>query len=362
MGDTILHTRGLKANEPVLPAGRIGVILDDRQIIAGGNDGNIYAARQEDMDEVKNKMDQVLNSTGGGKINFIINSNFFYSSRNINCRTINNITFPKDRFYLTYTDNNIISYSSITNGIKLYNGNGSKWTLGQTLYSGYVNKLKSNKIVFRFKARGNANINQVIQYNVDTEITPNGNKTSLSEKAYILSEEWTDCIITVEIPDTVKGLSFEIQSVINSDNWIETKEWQVELIDNLDDIGSRYVEPDPRIETVRCSYFYKVMSPCLIPFVVNNQTGFIILNKENNMRITPVCHVPNKFYIHYHGESSSYQIPPENMSMDTANSRCLVIRNIPSSYNGRTCLLTNSSSSGTFAGTILFVELDAELI
>ena len=99
MGDTILHTRGLKANEPVLPAGRIGVILDDRQIIAGGNDGNIYAARQEDMDEVKNKMDQLLNSAGGGKINFIINSDFYYSRRNAKYKTINDITFDYSNRY-----------------------------------------------------------------------------------------------------------------------------------------------------------------------------------------------------------------------------------------------------------------------
>ena len=363
MGDTILHTRGLKANEPVLPAGRIGVILDERQIIAGGNDGNIYAARQEDMDEVKNKIDQALNSTGGGKINFIINSDFYYSRRNSSFKTINNITFPKDRFYLTYVGNNVISYSIITNGIKLYNGDGSKWTLGQTLDSGYVNMLKNNKIVFKFKARGNVNINQIIQYNVDTEITPNGDKTSLLSKSYMLSEEWIDCVITVEIPNNVKGLTFEIQSIINSDNWIETKEWQVELIDNLDDIGSRYVKPDPYIELVRCSYFYKVMSPCLIPFVVNNNIGYILLNKENNMRTTPVCHIPHKFYIHYYGETSSYEIPHEDISI-SGNSKCLTISNIPSSYNGRTCVLTNISVAGTFtiAPSTMFIELDAELI
>lgn len=361
MGDTVLHTRGLKVNEPVLPAGRIGVILDDRQIIAGGNDGNIYAARQEDMDEVKNKMDQVLNSAGGGKINFIINSDFYYSRRDAKFKVINNITFPKERFYLTYVGNDVLDYNSITNGIKLCNGDGSKWTLGQTLDSSYVNILKSNKIVFKFKARGNVNINQVIQYNVDAEITPNGNKTSLSTKTYTLSDEWIDCIITVEIPDTVKGLTFEIQSVINSDNWIETKEWQVELIDNLDDIGGKYIKPDPRIERTRCSYFYKMISPCLIPFIVNNRTGYIILEKENNMRTTPICHVPNKFYIHYQGETSAYEIPSENMTM-SANSRCLSITNLPSSYNGRTCVLTSNATSGTFAGSLLFIELDAELI
>ena len=361
MGDTILHTRGMKANEPVLQAGRFGVILDERRIIAGGSSGNIYAARQEDVDEINNKMNLIINSTGGGKVNFIINSDFYYSRRNAKYKTINDITFPMDRFYLTHVGNNTLSYDSISNGIKLYNGNGSKWTLGQTLYSGYVNKLKNNKIVFRFKARGNCNINQIIQYNVNTEITPNGDKLVLSTKTYILTEEWIDCIITVEIPDTVKGLSFEIQSTINSDNWVETKEWQVELIDNLDDIGSKYVAPDPRIELIRCSYFYNIVSPCLLPFIVNNQWGYIILNKESNMRTTPVCHVPNKFYIHYYGESSSYEIPPENMTV-SANARCLNIKNLPSSYNGRTCVLTNNSTSGAFGGTLSYLELDAELI
>lgn len=361
MGDTILHTRGLKANEPVLPAGRIGVILDERQIIAGGNDGNIYAARQEDVDELKNKMDQLLNSAGGGKINFIINSDFYYSRRSSIFKVINNITFPKDRFYLTYVGNDVLDYNSITNGIKLYNSDGSKWTLGQTLDSTYVNILKSNKIVFKFKARGNSNINQVIQYNDDAEITPNGNKTSLSTKTYTLSDEWIDCIITVEIPDTIKGLSFEIQSVINSDGWIETKEWQVELIDNLDDIGGKYIKPDPRIELTRCKHFYKVISPCLIPFIVNNRTGYIILDKENSMRTTPVCHVQYKFYIHYQGETSSYEITSEAMTIST-NSRCLSVTNLPSSYNGRTCVLTNNATSGTFSGSLMFIELDAELI
>lgn len=361
MGDTILHTRGLKVNEPVLPAGRIGVILDERQIIAGGNDGNIYAARQEDVDKLKNKMDQLLNSAGGGKINFIINSDFYYSRRNSKFKVINNITFPKERFYLTYVGNDVLDYSSITNGIKLCNGDGSKWTLGQTLDSTYVNILKNNKIVFKFKARGNGNINQVIQYNIDTEITPNGNKTSLSTKTHALSDEWMDCIITVEIPDTIKGLTFEIQSVINSDNWIETKEWQVELIDNLDDIGGKYIKPDPRIELTRCKYFYRIISPCLIPFIVNNRTGYIILEKENNMRTTPVCHIPDKFYIHYQGETSTHEIPSENMAM-SANSRCLSVTNLPSSYNGRTCVLTSSATSGTFAGALTFIELDAELI
>lgn len=361
MGDTILHTRGLKANEPVLPAGRIGVILDDRQIIAGGNDGNIYAARQEDMDEVKIKMDQLLNSAGGGKINFIINSNFYYSRRSSEYRIINNVTFPRDRFYLTYLGSNALYYSAITNGIKLYNGDGSKLVLGQTLASVYVNELKSNKIVFKFKARGNCDINQIIQCNVDAEITPKGDKTSLSSKTYTLTDEWIDCIITVEIPDTVKGLAFEIQSAINSDDWIETKEWQVELIDDLNDNGSIYVEPDPLIERTRCKHFYKIVSPCLIPFIVNNRTGYIILDKENDMRITPVCHIPNKFYIHYQGESSCYEIPYEDMTI-SANARCLSVTNIPSSYNGKTCVLTCNATNGTFSGALLFIELDAELI
>lgn len=361
MGDTILHTRGMKANEPVLPAGRIGVILDDRQIIAGGNDGNIYAARQEDVDELKNKMDQLLNSAGGGKINFIINSDFYYSRRSRDFKAINNITFPKDRFYLVYVGNDVLDYCSIPNGIKLYNGDGSKWTLGQSLDATYVNILKSNKIVFKFKARGNANINQVIQYNANAEITPNGNKTSLSTKMYTLSDEWIDCIITVEIPDSVKGLTFEIQSVINSDGWIETKEWQVELVDNLDDIGGKYIKPDPRIELTRCKYFYKVISPCLIPFIVNNRTGYIILDKENNMRTTPICHVPDKFYLHYQGEASSYEVTPGNMTV-SSNSRCLSVTNMPSSYNGRTCVLTSNATSGTFSGSLMFIELDAELI
>lgn len=361
MGDTILHTRGMKANEPVLPAGRFGVILDERQIIAGGNSGNIYAARQEDVDEINNKMNQLLNSTGGGKVNFIINSDFYYSRRNAKFRVINDIIFPRDRFYLTYEGNNTLSYNSITNGIKLYNGDGSKWTLGQTLHSEYVDRLKSNKIVFRFKARGNCDINQIIQYNPNAEITPKGNKTSLVSKTYTLSDEWIDCIITVEIPDTVKGLSFEIKSNINSDNWIETKEWQVELIDDLNDVGSKYIAPDPRIELVRCSYFYKIISPCLLPFIVSNQAGYIIINKEKNMRINAICHVPSNFYIHYHGETSCYEILPENMSI-TANSRCLNILRIPSSYNGRTCVLTNNSTSGTFVGTLGYLELDAELI
>lgn len=361
MGDTILHTRGMKANEPVLPAGRIGVILDDRQIVAGGANGNFYAARQEDMDEVNNKMDQLLNSAGGGKINFIINSDFYYSRRHNNFKIVNNITFPKDRFYLTYVGNDVLNYKSITNGIKLYEGDGSKWILGQSLDATYVNILKSNKIVFKFKARGNVNINQVIQYNVDTEIAPNGNKTSLSAKTYTLKDEWIDCIIAVEIPDTVKGLSFEIQSVINTDDWIETKEWQVELIDNLDDIGSKYVKPDPRIERTRCSYFYKIVSPCLIPFIVNNRTGYIILDKENNMRTTSVCHIPDKFYVHYQGETSSYEITSGNMTI-SSNSKCLSITNLPSSYNGRTCVLTSNATSGTFSGSLTFIELDAELI
>ena len=361
MGDTILHTRGLKANEPVLPAGRIGVILDDRQIIAGGNDGNIYAARQEDMDEVKNKMDQVLNSAGGGKINFIINSDFNFSQRHINYQTINGITFPKDRFYLTHVGNNVITYNDIPNGLRLDSGDGSKWTLGQTLYSGYVKQLKDNNIIFKFKARGTTNLNYVIQYNLNNEIRASGEKTILKSETCILNEEWNEYKLTVQVPSATKGLAFEIQSVINSSDFIETKEWQVELIDNLDDIGGKYIKPDPRIEITRCKQFYQVISPCGIPFIVNNQTGIIPIENQNVMRTTPTCYVPYEFYIHYYGETNIHKIAKGDLVV-TSNSRVLNVNNIPSSYNGRFCVLTNSSTIGTFAGSYLFIELDAELI
>lgn len=361
MGDTILHTRGLKANEPVLPAGRIGVILDERQIIAGGNDGNIYAARQEDVDKLKNKMDQLLNSAGGGKINFIINSDFRFSQRHIDYKTINGITFPKDRFYLTYVGNDGITYNDIPNGLRLDSGDGSKWTLGQTLYSGYVNKLKDNNIIFKFKARGTTNLNYVIQYNLNNEIRASGEKTVLKSETCILNEEWNEYKLTVQVPSDTKGLAFEIQSVINSSDFIETKEWQVEIVNDLNDNGSQYNVPDPRLEIIRCEYFYKSLSPCGIPFIVNKQTGFIPIEKQNIMRTNPVCHVPNNFYIHYYGETNVQTITQKDLTV-SANCRILNINNIPSSYNGRFCVLTNSANIGTFSGTYLFIELDAELI
>ena len=361
MGDTILHTRGLKANEPVLPAGRIGVILDDRQIVAGGASGNFYAARQEDMDEVKNKINQALNSTGGGKINYIINSDFQYSRRSKQYKIINNITFPKERFYLSYVGNDVLNYNSITNGIRLYEGDGSKWTLGQTLYSGYVNKLKGNNIIFKFKARGTTNLTYIIQYNLNNEIRASGEKTVLKSETCILNEEWNEYKLTVQVPSDTKGLAFEIQSIINSSDFIETKEWQVEIVNDLNDNGSQYNIPDPRLEIIRCNYFYRELSPCGIPFIVNNQTGYIPIEKENNMRTSPNCYAPNDFYIHYYGETNVHKVTQNDLVV-SPNCRVLNINNIPSSYNGRLCVLNNSTNIGSFATPYLFIELDAELI
>ena len=361
MGDTILHTRGMKANEPVLPAGRIGVILDDRQIVAGGANGNFYAARQEDMDEVKNKMDKLLNSAGGGKVNFIINSDFRLSQRHINYKTINGITFPKDRFYLLHVGNDTISYNDIPNGLRLDSGDGSKWTLGQTLCSSYVNKLKDNNIIFKFKARGTSNLSYIIQYNLNGEIRASGEKTVLKSETCMLNEEWNEYKLTVQVPNDTKGLAFEIQSVINSSDFIETKEWQVEIVNDLNDNGSQYNTPDPRLEIIRCKYFYKEISPCGIPFIVNNQTGIISIESQNNMRTTPTCHVPYYFYIHYYGETNVHKITKDDF-VATSNSAVLNVNNLPSSYNGRFCVLTNSMNIGSFAGAYLSIELDAELI
>lgn len=361
MGDTILHTRGMKANEPVLPAGRIGVILDDRQIVAGGANGNFYAARQEDMDEVKNKMDQVLNSAGGGKINYIINSNFYYAQRSSICKTINGITFPRDRFYLSHVGNDTLTYYSIPNGIRLDSGDGSKWTLGQSLYSGYVRHLKNSNIIFKFKARGTTNLNYIIQYNLNNEILASGEKTVLKSETCILNEEWNEYKLTVQVPNDTKGLAFEIQSIINSSDFIETKEWQVEIVNDLNDNGSQYNAPDPRLEIIRCKYFYRELSPCGIPFIVNNQTGFIAIEKENNMRTSPNCYAPNDFYVHYYGETNAHKVTQNDLVV-ASNCRVLNINNIPSSYNGRLCVLTSSANIGTFASPYLFIELDAELI
>ena len=363
MGDTILHARGLKSNEPTLPAGRFGVILDEEQIIAGGNNGNIYAARQKDMDDVKIKIEELSNNSNGGKINYIINSNFYYSRRTTNFRVINGITFPRDRFYLSCGGNNILTYSTITNGLKLHSGDGAKWTLGQTLYSGYVNRLKNNNIIYKFKARGTTSLNYIIQYNLNREILASGEKTVLKSETCVLNEEWNEYQLTVQVPSDAKGLAFEIQAIINSEDYVETKEWQVEIINDLiNDNGSQYTIPDPIIEKIRCDYFYKIISPCGIPFIPNNQFGFIPIEKQDwPMRTTPICHVPKNFYIHYYGETSVETITVDNLLV-SANGRILNITNIPSTYNGRICVLTNTSTVGTFSGSYGVIELDAEMI